>query len=274
MERLLEENIEKLRELYKNIFGACKIEIMETSGYYIQIQSIKNHDILGSIQFYYYEDENKIHVTSLFVEEEFRNKSYGIFLMFLMFMHTINLKVNEVTLDDSSDNTGTTESLYYKLGFRVLDKSNPEEMKLNFAYARDYVQNHLKYYSLKLSKVNLEDINIICNRIISDDEIVPDKSMKNDITKLLNEYFDSFSSLKRKRPDEELDTEKTYKRAAEGGSKYSLENIMKLLLNYIKLEDLLLIAKKYNIKSTKKVHNKITNISKDTLVKKICKSLL
>ena len=102
-------------------------------GQYIEL--IHNSANIGTIE-YYYDDENKndIVLSNLYVNEKYRRNRYGSFLMFVFF-HYLNFTkqpIKSITLEDASDNAVTRHSIYYKLGFRITDKTDASDMNLYF----------------------------------------------------------------------------------------------------------------------------------------------
>ena len=107
-----------------------------TKGFYIKINNFdENSEQIGMIEYYYEKDEKDINLSSITVEEKYRQKSYATFLIYLMLMKLSNdkLDVESISLDDCSDFQLSKRNIYYKLGFRIIDKSDAANMKLLFS---------------------------------------------------------------------------------------------------------------------------------------------
>lgn len=122
-------------------------------GYVITIKEKMDYEI-GYIEFYHNIKKKNININSIFVKEEFRKQSFGVFLIYLMFQKIIDLHldnyITNISLDDDTDFTGTHNSIYYKLGFRNIDPSYPESMKLFFGEThitkKDTCGNNVRIY--------------------------------------------------------------------------------------------------------------------------------
>jgi hypothetical protein len=94
-------------------------------------------------------------LSNLFVDDKYRGKGYGKILIFVMFHHLKfkKLPVESVSLEDASDRTVTRHSIYYKLGFRIIDKEDASAMKIFFTkdskkqdrLREDYKLHHYQY---------------------------------------------------------------------------------------------------------------------------------
>ena len=83
-----------------------------------------------------------------------RGKGYGYGLLLLCLCNIIKLfpdayNLTKIHLDDDSDGAMTTNSIYYKLGFRVFNRENSEIMKINFLKPRlsKYMKSKLHIYT-------------------------------------------------------------------------------------------------------------------------------
>lgn len=88
---------------------------------------------IGYIIFHY--DKLNILITSLYVYE--KGQGYGSVLMIFFLCFIINnihdsYYIKKISLDDCSDLACTKKSIYYKLGFRILDDRSMEIMRINF----------------------------------------------------------------------------------------------------------------------------------------------
>jgi hypothetical protein len=121
----------------------------------------KNENYIGHIS--YYLDDNNVSVGFLNVNENYQGNGFGKLLMHIMFLDLINQKIeiNEISLDDCSDEALSKKSIYFKLGFRITNSLNPEVMKL-FINDKEIIDNpyiyikailyHLKYQKFQIYK--------------------------------------------------------------------------------------------------------------------------
>jgi len=89
-------------------------------------------NLLGYISFNL--NNNKINVSYIHINQP--GKKYGSFLLLIFMSYVINYiepsLISGIYLDDCSDLAGTTQSIYYKFGLRVLNKKRQEEMGIQF----------------------------------------------------------------------------------------------------------------------------------------------
>jgi hypothetical protein len=122
----------------------------QVQGHYIEITDNRGKQI-GTIEFYYDdEDVKNINLSNIMVQEAYRGKKYAIFMIFCMLHYLVYKKksVESISLDDSSDQTGTQNTIYYKLGFRIIDRSMPSDMKIYFTKNKEKQMSILEFYNL------------------------------------------------------------------------------------------------------------------------------
>lgn len=83
------------------------------------------------------------------VEKEYLGQGYGKLLMILAigYFLTENANISAIELDDCSDNYGKPNNIYFKLGFRMVNSTNPETLVVSFSKTTPIsrqVQNSLK----------------------------------------------------------------------------------------------------------------------------------
>jgi len=67
----------------------------------------------------YYESIGLGSINSLYIEPEYRGQGYGLYLLSSVMYHCYNYRnLRFLEVDDVSDYTGTTRSIYYRAGFR------------------------------------------------------------------------------------------------------------------------------------------------------------
>lgn len=135
----------------------------ETEGYNEEINTLnlqefqkklENTNLVGYLQFTY--SAKQLHISSLFVKEDKRGKSYGLFLMifylcaFIKYIHN-SYYIKKILLDDDSDFSGTTKSIYYLFGFRT--KSVPT-MDLKFFQSRKSLANKFRNNDPSFENIN------------------------------------------------------------------------------------------------------------------------
>ena len=98
---------------------------------YVIKLSNKNANEIGSIS-YNLEGGNVIHLSGLYVLPEFQNNHFGTLLIILMFVDLMRNIPNttEVYLEDCSDYTLTSKSIYFKFGFRITEEKSVDEMRM------------------------------------------------------------------------------------------------------------------------------------------------
>lgn len=96
-------------------------------------------------------ENNKVSLQFLFVDEKYRGKGYGIYLLWCFYDYiTKNYKkVKYVEADDCSDRFNHSDNIYKKVGFNYLYDNQPE-MIWNL-----YEKNVLKIYK-KIKQLNLD----------------------------------------------------------------------------------------------------------------------
>jgi len=101
--------------------------------YKIELYELEQH-LLGYINFNLDTRNNKIKVSYIYINEP--GKKYGTFLLIIFMCYVINyIEQNLITgiyLDDCSDLSCTTQSIYYKFGMRILDQNKQEELGVRF----------------------------------------------------------------------------------------------------------------------------------------------
>jgi len=136
-----------------------------------------------------------------------RGKGYGYGLLLLCLCNIIKLfpdayHLTKIQLDDDSDGAMTTNSIYYKLGFRVFNRESSEVMKINFLKPRlsKYMKSKLHIYTregqTEAEEVYYKTIFDLYKNIISTDKFK--KIIKNIIKEVENGElkFNSYSSRK------------------------------------------------------------------------------
>lgn len=281
------------------------------SGILIELKTQTNESI-GAIEFYNYDDENNINLNSIFIKKEYTGKSYAILLIFLMFIYIyyFNINIKTISLDDDSDLSLTTDSIYYKLGFRLFDKNDMPNMKLFFTKNTTNKNNLIKTYndtrfkykegspntnilnvyndighylntnSYIKTKINqLSNINnlIISIKNIGDDNNLIDIDTKD--KKNIKLLFKTF--IKSYKTSNTLSVQKSKKTIKKPTKKPTVLNAPLNISptfegGYKKIKDMSLkelqnYAKIHNISYTKKVNGKKCNIKKDSLIKKLSK---
>lgn len=129
------------------------------------IIELYNKKYIGDIQFVYVQDENKVYITNLYIIHKQRGKSYGRYLILLMLhkLQEFKYDIDCIEVDDYSDYNKTKESLYYKLGFRIDNKNNEEEMRLYICNNKEkrktiretFLKNKYKYYDNDNVKIKI-----------------------------------------------------------------------------------------------------------------------
>jgi hypothetical protein len=79
-------------------------------------------------------NNNKINISFIHINQP--GKNYGSFLLLIFMSYVINYiepsLISGIYLDDCSDLSGTTQSIYYKFGLRILNKRRQEEIGIRF----------------------------------------------------------------------------------------------------------------------------------------------
>jgi len=124
----------------------------------ITINTINDQEI-GYICWHNPGDKNScLHITVLHVHDVFRKLGYGTLLIKCMLIH-FGKKIRrplKIKLDDCSDYSGSTESIYYKLGFRCINNDN--EMRIYIKSLFDYI-NTIKIKTFSNLKITHDDEN-------------------------------------------------------------------------------------------------------------------
>jgi hypothetical protein len=122
----------------------------QIQGHYIELTDTQGKQI-GNLEFYYDdEDVKNINLNNIMVQEAYRGKKYATFMIFSMLHYLVYKKksVESISLDDSSEETGTQNSIYYKLGFRIMDRSVLSDMKIYFTKNKEKQMSILENYKL------------------------------------------------------------------------------------------------------------------------------
>ena len=118
--------------------------------YIHRLQENGTYENFGSIE--YICTAKTINILMLNVSENERGRGYGYGLILLCLCNIIKTIDNayyltKIHLDDDSDGAMTTQSIYYKLGFRVYNKENSEIMQINFLRPSTYMEDKLHIYT-------------------------------------------------------------------------------------------------------------------------------
>lgn len=221
-----------------------KMNSENVNGYLIVIKNnVGQNDEIGYIEYYHYVENKTVNINTIFVHESYRKKSYGTFLMFLMFFHIgvqLNTKIISFTLNDSSSLNLTKDSIYYKLGFRIYDNAMDNMVLLlnktniiDYITSNNFLQNKIDTIFIK----NFQDV------IIDYETIVKEKRHHLETITFKN-IIDNINS--------------------NGGE--NKRTLMKLTI-----KELQKIAQEKNIKYTIGVGIKSRNIKQKSLVNKIYK---
>lgn len=248
-----------------------------TQGYYIKLIDQNNNVIIGTIEYYYEDDEQNINLSNIFIEEEYRNKSYGTFLIYLMLKSicTKVLVVKSISLDDCSDYALTIKSIYYKLGFRIPDASTPEQMKIFFTSDIKEQESISKLYHSKKRKYSDIPDDIYIYKNVKEYCQKHYKDFRFDIDIIIEEgyitdatYDIKYTSILKANNVFKICKKQTL---CQGGSKTMLyKNVKKIimyLLNKMTVMKLKTIANQNKIKYT-------NDIRKTLLIEIICKTTL
>lgn len=134
--------------------------------YTIKISDI-NKNKIGYIAFIYNTKTKKIYISYLDIYSKYRNQGYGTLLILSSLYYLINnihnsYFIKEIKLHDCSDYSGTTNSIYYKLGFRNYDKNNEEILIVKFLNNKNEINIKTIYdlYEFILNN-NIDKLNSI-----------------------------------------------------------------------------------------------------------------
>lgn len=105
--------------------------------YTIKITDNINKNKIGFISFIYNDKNNKIYISYLNVFNDYKGKGYGTLLILFSVKYMIDNIYNsyfikDIKLHDCSDFSGSSNSIYYKLGFRNYDNKNEDELFVKF----------------------------------------------------------------------------------------------------------------------------------------------
>lgn len=108
-----------------------------------------NNENIGYIIYNLFKKE--IIVSSLYINDKYQGMGYGTLLMILFICYVLNniedaYYIKKISLDDCSAKTCTKKSLYYKLGFRILNNYTMEIMSINFLQPKPSKSKILKQH--------------------------------------------------------------------------------------------------------------------------------
>jgi len=165
--------------------------------YTIKLRDVINNNCIGYINFIYYNQTNKIYISYLNVFNNYKGKGYGTLLILFSIRFIIenihnSYFIKEIKLDDCSDYSCSTNSIYYKLGFRNYSQRN-EELFVKF-FNNNQNKNEIKFktiydlydYIYINNLIKLNTINY--NSLIFEIDIYDTKT--NDLIKVKNINFD------------------------------------------------------------------------------------
>ena len=91
-------------------------------------------NLIGYITFNLDTSNNKLNISYIHINQP--GKKYGTFLLLIFMSYVINhiekSLISGIYLDDCSDLSCTTQSIYYKFGMRILNQRNQEELGIRF----------------------------------------------------------------------------------------------------------------------------------------------
>ena len=167
--------------------------------YTIKLTDIIIKNKIGFISFIYNIINKKIYISYLNVFNEYKGKSYGTLLILFAIQYIIenihnSYFIKNIKLDDCSDYSGSTNSIYYKLGFRNYDTNNREELFIKFFNKNNDINDiNLKtiydlydyIYNNNLDKLNTINYNSILFKIniFNNNELIKIKDIKFNLNK-------------------------------------------------------------------------------------------
>lgn len=140
--------------------------------YSIKLNDINNNKI-GFISFIYNEKTKYIYISFLNVYNAYKSKGYGTLLILFSIKYIIDnihnsYFIKNIKLDDCSDYSGNSNSIYYKLGFRNYNSNYKEELFVKFFNKKKNDINLKTIYDLYdyIYKNNLDKLNNIDYKLL------------------------------------------------------------------------------------------------------------
>ena len=140
-------------------------------------------ELIGFITFYI---DNNLNLKILFLNiyEQFQGKGFGKLIMIYLFNFIIRYYSNyflikSISLDDCSDLACTRQSIYYKLGFRILSSNNQEIMKVNFLKPFKSKSYHFSYDDKISPPIHFKSFIDFYNNLINENKLLLEKSDKS-----------------------------------------------------------------------------------------------
>ena len=166
------------------------------------IKITNNNNKIGYINFIYNHKTNKIYISYLNVYNEYKGNGYGTLLILFSIKYIIDnidnsYFIKEIKLDDCSDYSCSTNSIYYKLGFRNYDYRNKEELFVKFFKSKNnlnlksiYDLYDYIYYNCynKLNSIIYNNLVFKVN-IYSNNELIKIKNIKFNFNEKINKNF-------------------------------------------------------------------------------------
>lgn len=99
----------------------------------------------------YYKLLNTIKIVGLYINEPYQGQGYGTSLIILSLCHIIKqipgaYFIQKICLEDCSSQTLTKNSIYYKLGFRIIGDDDHSLMQIKFLRPYPRIEQQREYY--------------------------------------------------------------------------------------------------------------------------------
>ena len=99
--------------------------------YNLSLYQQLNNKLIGSIIYMYDDEDKEILVANIEILDEYKNKGYGKLLLLCMFLDLLSKNIFYIRLDDCSDYSCSSKSIYNKFGFKQTEAKD-EEMYIFF----------------------------------------------------------------------------------------------------------------------------------------------
>jgi hypothetical protein len=137
----------------------------------------------------------QIIVSSLYISDKYQRQGYGTILIILFICYVLNTVddsyyIRKISLDDCSKYNTTKKSIYYKLGFRILNSYTMEIMSINFLQPKPSKSKILKQhkYSDEIDEPSIIHYDTIFNYY---DNLIENEKHKGLFQKLINDIKDN-----------------------------------------------------------------------------------
>lgn len=111
-----------LNEIHICYYGETPFDVLHLK----DLSNIQSHKIYGYLQFIPHKEEGKLYISGLYVASDYRNQGIGSCLIDFIVDYCLLTHINDIHVDDMSDNFRTSNNIYVKNGFEYDSDTGPE----------------------------------------------------------------------------------------------------------------------------------------------------